>query len=64
MKPRGLDFLSSSDRITMNRERVLSDAKARALEMVRAGYEPPVMRTNISPLPAKTFSPRSRWAST
>jgi len=24
----------------MNRERVLSDAKARALELVRAGYEP------------------------
>ena len=38
---RGLGFLSSSDRITMNRERVLSDAKARALELVRAGYEPP-----------------------
>ena len=44
---RGLGFLSSSDRITMNRERVLSDAKARALELVRAGYEPPVMRTDI-----------------
>src|SRR5208283_5302154 len=41
---RGIGFLSSSDRITMNRERVLSDAKARALELVRAGYEPPVMR--------------------
>src|SRR5208337_2734476 len=44
---RGLGFLSSSDRITMNRERVLSDAKARALELVKAGYEPPVMRTDI-----------------
>ena len=31
---RGLGFLSSSDRITMNRERVLTDAKARALELV------------------------------
>jgi 3-hydroxyacyl-CoA dehydrogenase len=31
----------------MNRERVLSDAKARALEMVRAGYEPPQPRTDI-----------------
>ena len=31
----------------MNRERVLSDAKARALELARAGYEPPVMRTDI-----------------
>jgi len=53
---RGLGFLSSSDQITMNRERVLSDAKARALELARAGYEPPVMRTDI-PAPAKTSSP-------
>ena len=44
---RGLGFLSESDGITMNRERVLSDAKARALELVRAGYEPPVPRTDI-----------------
>ncbi|MGA8503382.1 MAG: 3-hydroxyacyl-CoA dehydrogenase NAD-binding domain-containing protein [Candidatus Sulfotelmatobacter sp.] len=44
---RGLGFLRDSDRITMNRERVLSDAKARALELVRAGYEPPVPRTDI-----------------
>ena len=45
---RGLNFLSTSDRITMNRERVLSDAKARALELFRAGYEPPLMRTDIA----------------
>jgi 3-hydroxyacyl-CoA dehydrogenase len=44
---RGLGFLYDSDRITMNRERILSDAKARALELVRADYEPPVMRTDI-----------------
>ena len=44
---RGLGFLSGSDRITMNRDRVLSDAKARALELVRAGYEPPQMRMDI-----------------
>ena len=51
---RGLGFLSSSDRITMNRERVLSDAKARALELVRAGYEPPAMRTDI-PAPGENI---------
>jgi 3-hydroxyacyl-CoA dehydrogenase len=51
---RGLGFLSDSDRITMNRERVLSDAKARALELVRAGYEPPVMRTDI-PAPGENI---------
>jgi 3-hydroxyacyl-CoA dehydrogenase len=44
---RGLGFLSDSDRISMNRERVLSDAKARALELVRAGYEPPRPRSDI-----------------
>jgi 3-hydroxyacyl-CoA dehydrogenase len=51
---RGLGFLSNSDRITMNRERVLSDAKARALELVKAGYEPPVMRTDI-PAPGENI---------
>jgi 3-hydroxyacyl-CoA dehydrogenase len=51
---RGLGFLSDSDHITMNRERVLSDAKARALELVRAGYEPPVPRTDI-PAPGESL---------
>ena len=51
---RGLGFLSPSDRITMNRERVLSDAKVRALELVRAGYEPPAPRTDI-PAPGENL---------
>lgn len=51
---RGFGFLSSSDRITMNRERVLSDAKGRALELARAGYEPPVMRTDV-PAPGENI---------
>ena len=51
---RALGFLSDSDRITMNRERVLSDAKARALELSRAGYEPPVPRTDI-PAPGESL---------
>jgi 3-hydroxyacyl-CoA dehydrogenase len=51
---RGLGFLSSSDRITMNRDRVLSTAKARALALLRAGYEPPVMRTDI-PAPGENI---------
>jgi 3-hydroxyacyl-CoA dehydrogenase len=50
---RGLGFLSSSDRITMNRDRVLSDAKSRALELAR-GYEPPVARTDI-PAPGENI---------
>jgi 3-hydroxyacyl-CoA dehydrogenase len=51
---RGLGFLNGSDRITMNRERVLSDAKSRALELVRAGYEPPVPRIDI-PAPGESL---------
>ena len=51
---RGYGFLSDSDRITMNRERVLSDAKARALELVRASYEPPAPRTDI-PAPGENL---------
>ncbi|HEX8814421.1 MAG TPA: 3-hydroxyacyl-CoA dehydrogenase NAD-binding domain-containing protein [Terriglobales bacterium] len=50
----GYGFLSPSDRITMNRERLLSDAKERALELLRAGYEPPVPRTNI-PAPGENI---------
>ncbi len=51
---RALGFLNDSDRITMNRERVLTDAKNRALELVRAGYEPPVPRTDI-PAPGENL---------
>jgi 3-hydroxyacyl-CoA dehydrogenase len=51
---RGLGFLSDSDRITMNRGRVLSDAKARALELARGGYEPPIPRTDI-PAPGESL---------
>jgi len=51
---RAFGFLNDSDRISMNRERVLSDAKARVLELVRAGYEPPVPRTDI-PAPGENL---------
>ena len=51
---RGLGFLSESDVITMNRDRVLADAKARALELVRGGYEAPVPRADI-PAPGESI---------
>ena len=51
---RGLGFLSDADQITMNRDRVLSDAKARALALARVGYEPPVPRTDI-PAPGQNL---------
>ncbi|HET6845152.1 MAG TPA: 3-hydroxyacyl-CoA dehydrogenase NAD-binding domain-containing protein [Candidatus Angelobacter sp.] len=44
---RGYGFLANGDRISMNRERVLSDAKERALDLARAGYAAPVPRTDI-----------------
>jgi 3-hydroxyacyl-CoA dehydrogenase len=53
LEARGLGFLSGSDGISMNRERVLADAKARALELVRGGYEPPQPRTDI-PAPGES----------
>ncbi len=51
---RGLGFLSDSDNITMNRERVLSDAKARALALARSSYEAPVIRTDL-PAPGENI---------
>jgi len=38
---KGLLFLRDSDGITMNRDRLLADAKAKALQLVAAGYKPP-----------------------
>jgi 3-hydroxyacyl-CoA dehydrogenase len=51
---RGLGFLRESDLVTMNRDRVLTDAKARALELVRSGYEPPQPRQDI-PAPGENI---------
>ena len=42
-----LGYLRSIDAFTMNRDRLLADAKARALQRVREGYQPPVPRTAI-----------------
>ena len=51
---RGYSFISAADQVTMNRERVLADAKARALRLARTGYEPPVMQTDI-PAPGENI---------
>jgi 3-hydroxyacyl-CoA dehydrogenase len=42
-----LGYLDATDAITMNRERLLADAKARALQRVTDGYQPPPPRTAI-----------------
>jgi 3-hydroxyacyl-CoA dehydrogenase len=51
---RNLGFLSDNDFVSMNRERLLSDAKAAALELARMGYKPPVMRTDV-PAPGENI---------
>ncbi|MBU2914652.1 3-hydroxyacyl-CoA dehydrogenase/enoyl-CoA hydratase family protein [Reichenbachiella agariperforans] len=43
----GMHILKDSDRITLNRSRLLADAKARAIEMAEAGYTRPIERQDI-----------------
>jgi 3-hydroxyacyl-CoA dehydrogenase len=47
VEARQLGFLAGSDRITMNRERLLTDAKAKAREMADAGYSAPSSRNDL-----------------
>ena len=42
-----IGYLAPTDAFTMNRERLMSDAKAKALERVREGYHAPAPRTAI-----------------
>jgi 3-hydroxyacyl-CoA dehydrogenase len=42
-----LGYLRPVDAITMNRDRLMADAKARALQRVQEGYQPPPPRTAI-----------------
>jgi 3-hydroxyacyl-CoA dehydrogenase len=44
---RALGFLSAADGVTLNRDRLISDAKAVALARARDGYRPPPKRTSI-----------------
>jgi 3-hydroxyacyl-CoA dehydrogenase len=44
---RRLGFLGDADRVTMNRDHLMADAKAFALERVREGYRRPVPRAAI-----------------
>ena len=44
---RRLGLLRDTDAVTMNRERLLTDAKAAALDLARAGYQPPPPRNDI-----------------
>src|SRR5579871_388514 len=50
---RHLNYLGPADRITMNRDRLLLDAKHRARDIADAGYAPPLPRTDI-PAPGQS----------
>jgi 3-hydroxyacyl-CoA dehydrogenase len=45
---RRLGYLRKSDGITMNRERLMTDARTTALAAARTGYQPPLRRTDIA----------------
>jgi 3-hydroxyacyl-CoA dehydrogenase len=47
VEARGLGFLKPSDAITMNRDRLVTDAAARAAALAAAGYSAPTPRTDI-----------------
>ena len=47
VEARGLGFLRASDQITMNRERLVSDAAGRAAALAEAGYSAPTPRADI-----------------
>ncbi len=51
---KNLGFISNGDDVTMNRERVLTDAKERALDLVHEGYRPVVPRNDI-PAPGESI---------
>jgi 3-hydroxyacyl-CoA dehydrogenase len=44
---RALRIVEDGDAVTMNRERLVTDAKAQALRLVHAGYTPPARRSDI-----------------
>jgi 3-hydroxyacyl-CoA dehydrogenase len=50
-----IGYLRPVDAFTPNRERLMADAKARALQRIRDGYQPPVPRTAI-PVGGETVS--------
>ncbi len=51
---RGLGFLRPSDNITINRDRLLADAKLRARALADAGYAAPIPRADI-PAPGESI---------
>jgi len=61
VEARHLGYLSPADGIAMNRDRLLTDAKDLAREMAKAGYAPPLPRTDI-PAPGQNVLATLRLA--
>jgi 3-hydroxyacyl-CoA dehydrogenase len=57
VEARELGFLRDTDAITMNRDRLIEDAKQTALAMAREGYLAPHPRTDIAALGEAALSP-------
>ncbi len=53
---RRLGYLRDADGITMNRERLMTDAKTVALSLARTGYQPPMRRNAIAVGGPTTFA--------
>jgi 3-hydroxyacyl-CoA dehydrogenase len=54
LEAKNYGFISPNELITMNRERVLTDAQTRALELFHEGFRPLTMRTDI-PAPGESI---------
>ena len=54
LEAKNYGFISPGELITMNRERVLTDAKTRALELFHEGFRPLTMRSDI-PAPGESI---------
>ena len=54
LEAKNYGFISPGELITMNRERVLTDAKTRALELFHEGFRPLIPRTDI-PAPGESI---------
>jgi 3-hydroxyacyl-CoA dehydrogenase len=54
VEARKLGYLSPADRITMNRDHLLADAKEAAIELAMGGYAPPAPRLDI-PAPGENL---------
>lgn len=47
LEAKAMRIVEAGEMVTMNRERLVADAKAQALRLVRAGYRPPLPETAI-----------------